>query len=125
MVETNASCGRKCGTKVVCNGDASPDKASLTSRRRRHKTVHFGDNLLLQVCTNANLSSHVSYTKVLRTWDASCCQCYTSNVKKNWKNSVKLTFCTISLGYFLVILIKKIKWSSVFKTQWPKLGNSY
>ena len=54
MVESN-SCSRKCGR--VCNGEGSPEK-SLMSRRRRHKTVHFGDNLLLQVCTNANLQSH-------------------------------------------------------------------
>lgn len=61
MVESNATCGRKCAGR----GEASsPDKASLTSRRRRHKTVHFGDNLLLQVCANANLTSHVTYTKM-------------------------------------------------------------
>lgn len=65
MVESNASCGRKCAGRGVCNGgEASPDKASLMSRRRRHKTVHFGDNLLLQVCANANLTSQVSYTKL-------------------------------------------------------------
>nr|XP_015835969.1 PREDICTED: protein still life, isoforms C/SIF type 2 isoform X11 [Tribolium castaneum] len=60
MVESN-SCSRKCGR--VCNGETSPEK-SLMSKRRRHKTVHFGDNLLLQVCTNANLQSHVSYSNM-------------------------------------------------------------
>lgn len=63
MVEST-SCGKKCGAHGVCNGVTSPDKSSLMSRRRRHKTVHFGDNLLLQVCANANLTSHVSYTKM-------------------------------------------------------------
>lgn len=63
MVEST-SCGKKCGAHGVCNGVTSPDKSSLMSRRRRHKTVHFGDNLLLQVCANANLNSHVSYTKL-------------------------------------------------------------
>lgn len=57
MVESNASCSQKCtrNTDLV-----SPDKGCSISRRRRHKTVHFGDNLLLQVCANANISSHVT-----------------------------------------------------------------
>jgi hypothetical protein len=57
MVESNSTCSNKCGR--VCNGEPSSEKP-LMSKRRRHKTVHFGDNLLLQVCTNANLQSHVS-----------------------------------------------------------------
>lgn len=60
MVESNASCVQKCSRHSVCSGASSPEKNSLISRRRRHKTVHFGDNLLLQVCTNANLNSHMS-----------------------------------------------------------------
>lgn len=62
MVESNKACGSKCGRHGVCNGETS--EKSLISKRRRHKTVHFGDNLLLQVCTNANLTSHVSYSKM-------------------------------------------------------------
>lgn len=62
MVEST-SCGKKCGRHAVCNGVPSPEK-SLMSKRRRHKTVHFGDNLLLQVCTNANLQSQVSCSKM-------------------------------------------------------------
>nr|CAI5825708.1 unnamed protein product [Callosobruchus analis] len=66
MVESQA-CGSKCGGRnaVVCHGDG-PDnnKAELMTKRRRHKTVHFGDNLLLQVCANANLNAHVSYSKM-------------------------------------------------------------
>ncbi|CAH0556957.1 unnamed protein product [Brassicogethes aeneus] len=59
MVESNKSCGNKCGRHNVCNGE------SLLQKRRRHKTVHFGDNLLLQVCANANLNSHnMSYSKM-------------------------------------------------------------
>ncbi|KAG5886171.1 hypothetical protein JTB14_000348 [Gonioctena quinquepunctata] len=61
MVESNA-CSSKCSRHSVCNGE-SPEK-NLMSKRRRHKTVHFGDNLLLQVCANANLTSHVSYRKM-------------------------------------------------------------
>lgn len=64
MVESNASCVQKCSRHSVCNGVASSDKSALSARRRRHKTVHFGDNLLLQVCANANLTSHVSYSKM-------------------------------------------------------------
>lgn len=88
MVESNASCLRKCHRHSVCNGVAhsntatsgdtsgcghnkssitaptSSSSSSSAARRRRHKTVHFGDNLLLQVCTNANLSSNVSYSKM-------------------------------------------------------------
>lgn len=81
MVESNASCLRKCNRHSVCNGVAQSsaatagdssgcghNKTSITAssaaRRRRHKTVHFGDNLLLQVCANANLSSNVSYSKM-------------------------------------------------------------
>lgn len=66
MVESNASCAQKCNRHNVSNATASSssDKSSLLSRRRRHKTVHFGDNLLLQVCANANLASHVSYHKM-------------------------------------------------------------
>lgn len=63
MVESNVSCSQKCSRHNVGNA-SSPDKNSLLSRRRRHKTVHFGDNLLLQVCTNANLTSHVSCHKM-------------------------------------------------------------
>lgn len=33
----------------------SASAASLNSRRRRHKTVHFGDNLLREVCQNRKL----------------------------------------------------------------------
>lgn len=33
----------------------SVSAASLNSRRRRHKTVHFGDNLMREVCQNRNL----------------------------------------------------------------------
>lgn len=62
MVESNKACGSKCARHAVCNGEI-PEK-SLISKRRRHKTVHFGDNLLLQVCTNANLTSHVTYSKM-------------------------------------------------------------
>lgn len=62
MVESNKACGSRCGRNNVCNGE-TPEK-SLMSKRRRHKTVHFGDNLLLQVCTNANLNAHVSYAKM-------------------------------------------------------------
>ncbi|CAG9814402.1 unnamed protein product [Phaedon cochleariae] len=58
MVESTSKCGRH----AVCNGE-TPEK-NLMSKRRRHKTVHFGDNLLLQVCTNANLASQVSYAKM-------------------------------------------------------------
>lgn len=61
MVESNA-CSSKCSRNSVCNSE-TPEK-TLMSKRRRHKTVHFGDNLLLQVCANANLTSHVSYTKM-------------------------------------------------------------
>lgn len=63
MVEYNASCVKKCSRQSVCNGSVTPDKSSLISKRRRHKTVHFGDNLLLQVCTSANLNSHLSSCK--------------------------------------------------------------
>lgn len=59
MVESNANCANKCARHSVCTV-TNPEKANLVSRRRRHKTVHFGDNLLLQVCTNANLSSHLN-----------------------------------------------------------------
>lgn len=65
MVESNTTCGNKCGRHGVCNGETA--EKALMSKRRRHKTVHFGDNLLLQVCTNAanNLTtSHVSYGKM-------------------------------------------------------------
>lgn len=62
MVESNKACGSKCARHAVCNGEI-PEK-NLMSKRRRHKTVHFGDNLLLQVCTNANLTSHVTYSKM-------------------------------------------------------------
>ncbi|KAF7285231.1 hypothetical protein GWI33_011552 [Rhynchophorus ferrugineus] len=62
MVESNKSCGRKCIRHSEYSSD--PSEKGLTSKRRRHKTVHFGDNLLLQVCTNAGLNSHVSYTKM-------------------------------------------------------------
>lgn len=62
MVESNQACGSKCARHAVCNGEI-PEKA-LMSKRRRHKTVHFGDNLLLQVCTNANITSHVSRSKM-------------------------------------------------------------
>lgn len=60
------SCSKKCSRHSVCSGVPSSssthqdNKSSLLSRRRRHKTVHFGDNLLLQVCTNANISSQLS-----------------------------------------------------------------
>lgn len=33
----------------------SASAASLNSRRRRHKTVHFGENLLREVCQNRQL----------------------------------------------------------------------
>lgn len=39
------------GTKLVKSASA----ASLNSRRRRHKTVHFGENLLREVCQNRKL----------------------------------------------------------------------
>lgn len=83
MVESNASCVRKCNRHSVCNGavtgtttgtssssnlDTNKSPLTAAARRRRHKTVHFGDNLLLQVCANANLSSHrVSYTTTTAT----------------------------------------------------------
>lgn len=57
MVESNASCSQKCNRHT---GVASPEKGCSISRRRRHKTVHFGDNLLLQVCANANITSHMT-----------------------------------------------------------------
>lgn len=61
MVESNASCSsNKCTRHSVCSVTNQTDKTNLMSRRRRHKTVHFGDNLLLQVCTNANLTSHLN-----------------------------------------------------------------
>lgn len=34
----------------------TPKAPCLINRRRRHKTVHFGDNLLMQVCANAKLN---------------------------------------------------------------------
>lgn len=37
--------------------NASTDKTYASVKRRRHKTVHFGDNLLLQVCANANMTT--------------------------------------------------------------------
>lgn len=62
MVESNTTCGTS--RNRVANGVAiSPEKSAL-ARRRRHKTVHFGDNLLLQVCTNHNISSQVAYSKM-------------------------------------------------------------
>lgn len=39
------------GTKLIKSASA----ASLNSRRRRHKTVHFGENLLREVCQNRKL----------------------------------------------------------------------
>lgn len=68
MVESTG-CPKKCSRHSVCSGVASSsgattDKSSLLSRRRRHKTVHFGDNLLLQVCTNANISSQFNSSKM-------------------------------------------------------------
>lgn len=59
MVESNASCARRCSRHAVCNGvpNTSTDKTYASVKRRRHKTVHFGDNLLLQVCANANMTS--------------------------------------------------------------------
>lgn len=39
------------GGKLVKSASA----ASLNSRRRRHKTVHFGENLLREVCQNRKL----------------------------------------------------------------------
>ncbi|XP_055627879.1 protein still life, isoforms C/SIF type 2 isoform X3 [Toxorhynchites rutilus septentrionalis] len=41
----------------TCNGKLtkSLSAASLNSRRRRHKTVHFGENLLREVCQNRKL----------------------------------------------------------------------
>lgn len=64
MVESNASCAQKCNRHSVCNGVGGTPEKTLSARRRRHKTVHFGDNLLLQVCTNASLTSKVSYAKM-------------------------------------------------------------
>ncbi|KAL3281787.1 hypothetical protein HHI36_004988 [Cryptolaemus montrouzieri] len=61
MVESNSACG---SNKCVSNGVTIPPEKTLLSKRRRHKTVHFGDNLLLQVCTNHNISSQVSYSKM-------------------------------------------------------------
>lgn len=69
MVESN-SCAKKCSRHSVCSGTptgtstGTTNKSSLLSRRRRHKTVHFGDNLLLQVCTNANISSQFNSSKM-------------------------------------------------------------
>lgn len=64
MVESNASCSNKCSRHSVGSVTTPTDKANLLSRRRRHKTVHFGDNLLLQVCTNANITSHLNNSKM-------------------------------------------------------------
>lgn len=65
MVESNSTCGNKCGRHGATPPPPRSSEKSLAAKRRRHKTVHFGDNLLLQVCTNANLaSSHVSYAKM-------------------------------------------------------------
>ncbi|KAK9888790.1 hypothetical protein WA026_001014 [Henosepilachna vigintioctopunctata] len=61
MVESNSTCGNK---YHVSNGVTIPTEKTLLSKRRRHKTVHFGDNLLLQVCTNHNISSQVSYSQM-------------------------------------------------------------
>lgn len=43
--------GNANGTKLIKSASA----ASLNSRRRRHKTVHFGENLLREVCQNRKL----------------------------------------------------------------------
>lgn len=89
MVESNsASCVTKCTRHSVCSGNssnlntpsqgASTEKTTTTThhisrdtspnqvlaRRRRHKTVHFGDNLLLQVCTNASLRGQLASSGV-------------------------------------------------------------
>lgn len=50
-------CNRVINGNVVINGKLmkSASAASLNSRRRRHKTVHFGENLLREVCQNRKL----------------------------------------------------------------------
>ncbi|KAL9903951.1 guanine nucleotide exchange factor still life isoform 1-T1 [Glossina fuscipes fuscipes] len=47
----------RCPLATVGNGKLmkSASAASLNSRRRRHKTVHFGENLLREVCQNRKL----------------------------------------------------------------------
>lgn len=64
MVESNASCSNKCSRHSVCSATTAATKSQIITRRRRHKTVHFGDNLLLQVCTNASLRSQLSNSKM-------------------------------------------------------------
>lgn len=64
MVESNASCSNKCNRHSVCSVTTPTGKSHVISRRRRHKTVHFGDNLLLQVCTNASFRSHLNNSKM-------------------------------------------------------------